>query len=93
MSETQFKYWELPGFPKDTCGMDHDSDPDHCVTHCGKATEWLTERLAKAERVVEAAKKATCDSHSGLYCDDDSCANKILPVALSEYAATEKKRA
>jgi hypothetical protein len=32
--------------------------------------------------VIEAAMGASCDSHSGLYCDDDSCANKVLPEPL-----------
>lgn len=48
----------------------------------------LRSRLAAAERVVEAAKNATCDSHSGQYCEPDSCANKLLPPLINAYYAS-----
>lgn len=42
------------------------------------------------DAVVKAAKSARCDSHSGLYCDDDSCANKVLKGPLDELEAAEE---
>lgn len=51
----------------------------------------LLARLRVLEEVAEAAKSATCDSHSGMYCEDDSCANKVLPGPLDKLAAFDKE--
>ena len=53
---TPFKYWELPGYPKDTCGMDHYSDPDHCTIHCKEATDWLVAAIARLKTELGKGK-------------------------------------
>lgn len=70
---SDFKYWELPGHPKDTCGMDHDSDPDHCITYCRASRDWLAAELAseskkreEAEARVAALEEALVRIKSGL---------------------------
>lgn len=48
------KYWEQPGFPKDVCGMmDHDSDPDHCITACEARESWFVASLAESQARVK----------------------------------------
>lgn len=46
--------------------------------------------VSAADRLAEAASKATCDSHSGEYCDEE-CANVILPPALKAYQSLRGK--
>lgn len=58
-----FKYWERPDFPKHDCDpFNHDSDPDHCLTHCRASEKWLVETLhlseSHREKLAEALKRA-----------------------------------
>lgn len=47
-------------------------------------------KIERMERVVEAARNATCDSYSGMNCDDDTCANRLLPRVIALYDKSEK---
>lgn len=50
----------------------------------------LLKLVAAADALADASSKATCDSHSGEYCDEE-CANVILPPAVKAYKALRGK--
>ncbi len=47
------------------------------------------ERIKAMQAVVVAVKKAICDSSSGMNCEDDTCANNILPPVLARLSAID----
>lgn len=54
-------------------------------------TEIVLKELERRRMEILALKKfvktvefASCDSHSGLYCEDEFCANVVIPKALRE---------
>lgn len=55
-----------------------------------KLIDKLEAQLKLADELAAAVSKARCDSVSGVNCDDDSCADKILPPALEKYIAARK---
>lgn len=61
------------------------------VRELERAPTWPDELVRALREVAEAAKGASCDSRSGLNCDDDSCANRVLPGPLDRLIAIEKK--